>query len=239
MRTLNGYRMLVIASRTRRTANVVWHYSTGNDDTLCGKGVGENGTGYVNTEDLTTYKGCCQACARYVGKHGDYQGWDSVNEVRYLSITNPKPMPELIMHYGAMSAHCGNKSRRITSFIPNVNCPTCIDVIETPQDELWNAEEIPRGWEDATHSPRTDFDAAMSFPIVHYRGKSKALAMLTLHDTLCEHAEYDHIVRSGQDVDYLTAASHIIHGVAHVTLGGRHYRIRKGVHVNQTRGKGL
>lgn len=89
MRELNGYRLLVIARKITR--ETVWHYSTGNDDPVCGrKGTAEM-VGYIDTEIAEAIKGCCNLCARYVGIHGDYQGWDSVNEVRYLSISNPRP----------------------------------------------------------------------------------------------------------------------------------------------------
>src|SRR5690349_13201774 len=101
MDKLNGYRLLVIAART--TASTVWHYSTGNDTGVCERPAGANAMGYIDTEKAATLKGCCQACARYVGKHGDYQGWDSENEVRWLSLTNPKPEAHCAMHNTGVS----------------------------------------------------------------------------------------------------------------------------------------
>src|SRR5215831_20396061 len=88
MDKLHGYVLLVIAKKV--TPSTVWHFSTGNDESVCGKGAGADSVGYIDTEDALSCKGVCQACARYTAKHGDYEGWDSENNRRFLSITWPK-----------------------------------------------------------------------------------------------------------------------------------------------------
>lgn len=252
MRTLNGYRLLVVASRKRKPENTVWHYSTGNDDSVCGKGAGADCTGYINTDDAPKYKGCCQACARYVGKHGDYEGWDDVNNVRFLSITNPKTDPgdmgfmeteeipaHLVMHYGASQNACGADSERRTTFFPGVDCDTCLDNARTAPEFLWNAEDIPAGWESGTHRSNSDYDAAMSWPQTFYRGADGQNARMVLVSKLREYSTFNHVVQSGESQMYLDAASSIADGAMNVRIHGRIYRIRRGVPVNQTYGKGL
>lgn len=239
MRTLNGYRLLVVASRKRKPENTVWHYSTGNDDSVCGKGAGVDCTGYIDTDDAPKYKGCCQACARYVGKHGEFQGWDSENGARYLSITNPKPAPALVMHFGLNESACGRKSKRNTTNFSGVNCEDCIATREMPSEELWNAEDIPNGWQDGAHKSNSDFDAAMSWPQKFYRGMSEIKARRILASTLAEHGGFEYVVRAGESHLYVSAAHAIIDGADNVEINGRIYRIRQGVPVNQTYGKGL
>lgn len=91
MERLNGYMLLIVARKI--TKATVWHYSTGNDMGVCGADSGAESIGYTDTETAATLKGCCLACSRYVGRHGEYQGWDDVNKRRFLSITWPMPEP--------------------------------------------------------------------------------------------------------------------------------------------------
>lgn len=144
MDKLNGYALLVIASRKRKPETVVWHYSTGNDDSVCGKGAGADGTGYIDVDDAPKYKGCCSLCARYVGTHGDYQGWDSENGVRYLSITNPKPEPvanAFCAMHGEYISQCADRhnSEDDGGFMETVDVPSVVTRVKgfpksTPQD---------------------------------------------------------------------------------------------------------
>lgn len=110
MYKLHGYNILIVAKSV--TARTVWHYSTGNDESVCGKPAKANSVGYTNAETALKTKGGCLACCRYVAKHGDYQGWDDVNNVRFLSITNPKGEAHCAMHDTGISKceelHGGN-----------------------------------------------------------------------------------------------------------------------------------
>lgn len=321
MDKLHGYALLIIAqSATTRT---VWHYSTGNDESVCNKSATANSVGYTDTETALKIKGVCYACARYVAKHGDYQGWDSENNVRFLSITNPQPeahcaihnkgvsvcadmhrkdnakfsegdivMPipgkalpfefatvnfvgrttvnvstgsdnfmvnpawlmhsddggfmeteeipaHLVMHYGASQNACGADSERRTTFFPGVDCDTCLDNARTSPEFLWNAEDIPAGWENGTHRSNSDYDAAMSWPQTFYRGADGQNARMVLVSKLREYATFNHVVQSGESQMHLDAANSIADGAMNVRIHGRIYRIRRGVPVTQTYGKGL
>lgn len=264
MDKLHGYALLVIAKKI--TPQTVWHYSTGNDDPVCGRKSSAEMVGYISTEQALTTKGVCYACAKYAGIHGDYQGWDSENGVRYLSITNPKPeahcaahnkgvsqcasqhstddggfreIPAEVMHFGLNESACGRQTRRNTTYKPNVNCEDCVSTWEMPSDELWNAEDIPSGWEDGTHRSYSDYDAAMSWPTKFYRGLSEEKARRILASKLAEYGGFEYVVRAGKSHLYVEAAHAIVDGAAHVKLDGRIYRVRKGVPVNQTYRKGL
>lgn len=91
---LHGYMLLVIAQKI--TPSTVWHYSTGNDDPVCERKHTGNGVGYIGTDDALKMKGVCYSCARYVGVHGDYLGFDSATGKRWLSVSNPKPADILL-----------------------------------------------------------------------------------------------------------------------------------------------
>lgn len=91
MDKINGYMLLVVAQKL--TKATVWHYSTGNDEPVCPRKNPANSVGYISTADALTIKGVCYACAKFIGIHGDYQGYDESNGGRMFSITNPKPEP--------------------------------------------------------------------------------------------------------------------------------------------------
>jgi hypothetical protein len=235
MDSLHGYSLLVVARKI--STATVWHYSTGNDEPVCGRGGGDGMVGYINVETAANMKGCCNLCARYVGTHGDYQGYDSENNTRYLSISNPKPVP--VMHFGMNESACGRESERKTTHFPNVNCEDCIATREMPSEELWNAEDIPNGWQDGTHKSNSDFDAAMVWPQKFYRGMSEIKARRILASKLAEAGGFEYVVRAGESHLYVSAAHAIMDGTDNVKIHGRIYRIRQGVPVNQTYGKGL
>ncbi|MGW0626155.1 hypothetical protein [Streptomyces sp. NPDC002758] len=85
MDTISGYKLAQVGKGKAA------HYSTGNDETVCGRPV----TTYVSFGDAANMPGgFCSRCSRYVDTHGDYQGWDEENGARFLSITNPRPEVE-------------------------------------------------------------------------------------------------------------------------------------------------
>jgi hypothetical protein len=91
MDTISGYKLAQVGKG--KTA----HYSTGNDETVCGRLV----TTYVSFGDAANMPGgFCSRCSRYVDTHGDYQGYDAETGARFLSITNPRPEAvDLTGHY--------------------------------------------------------------------------------------------------------------------------------------------
>jgi hypothetical protein len=71
------------------------HYSTGNDESVCGRPVAR----YLGYGDAAE-RSFCTRCVRYSDTHGDYQGYDAENGRRWLSITNPRPArPEDATYY--------------------------------------------------------------------------------------------------------------------------------------------
>jgi hypothetical protein len=71
------------------------HYSTGNDESVCGRPVAR----YLSYGDAAE-RDFCTRCVRYSDTHGDYQGYDDENGRRWLSITNPRPArPEDATYY--------------------------------------------------------------------------------------------------------------------------------------------
>lgn len=89
MSSLNGYRW--IATQNARKGGLI-HYSTGNDETLCPQAI--KNPAYLSGDDvrarLDNYAAkYCKNCCAYIDKHGDFQGWDDVNERRYHSKTWP------------------------------------------------------------------------------------------------------------------------------------------------------
>lgn len=85
MDTQNGYQLAQVGN------GKVWHYSTGNDETTCGRTVAR----YLSFGEASGMAGgICSRCSRYADTHGAYQGYDTANGRRFLSITNPRPEPE-------------------------------------------------------------------------------------------------------------------------------------------------
>lgn len=91
MDTISGYKLAQVGKGKAA------HYSTGNDETVCGRLV----TTYVSFGDAANMPGgFCSRCSRYVDTHGDYQGYDAETGARFLSITNPRPEAvDLTGHY--------------------------------------------------------------------------------------------------------------------------------------------
>jgi hypothetical protein len=90
MDTQNGYQLAQVGK------GKATHYSTGNDETVCGRPVAR----YLSNGDAARMPVFCSPCSRYADTHGDYQGWDAENDRRYLSITHPRPArPEDATYY--------------------------------------------------------------------------------------------------------------------------------------------
>jgi hypothetical protein len=80
MDTQNGYQLAQVGK------GKAVHYSTGNDESVCGRLVAR----YLGYGDAAEREFCTR-CVRYVDTHGDYQGYDDENGCRFLSITHPRP----------------------------------------------------------------------------------------------------------------------------------------------------
>jgi hypothetical protein len=80
MDTQNGYQLAQVGK------GKAVHYSTGNDESVCGRIVAR----YLGFEDAAEREFCTR-CVRYADTHGDYQGYDVENGRRFLSVTNPRP----------------------------------------------------------------------------------------------------------------------------------------------------
>lgn len=90
MDTQNGYQLAQVGKGKS------WHYSTGNDETACGRLVAR----YLSFGEAADMAGICSRCSRYADTHGAYQGYDQETGRRFLSITNPRPEAvDLTGHY--------------------------------------------------------------------------------------------------------------------------------------------
>jgi hypothetical protein len=90
MDTQNGYQLAQVGKGKAA------HYSTGNDETVCGRPV----SAYLSFGDAANLPSFCTRCVRYADTHGDYQGWDAETGARFLSITHPRPeVVDLTGHY--------------------------------------------------------------------------------------------------------------------------------------------
>jgi hypothetical protein len=88
MDTQHGYQLAQVGK------GAAVHYSTGNDESVCGGIVAR----YLGFEDAAERRFCLR-CIRYVDTHGDYQGWDDANGCRFLSITHPAPERPAVGQY--------------------------------------------------------------------------------------------------------------------------------------------